>query len=82
MKKNNINQILHHLEEHDLPYNAVSPPIFQSSIFSFDTFDDFSRAISKEEQHLLYTQDNNPTINILEKNWPPLSMLKVPSIYH
>lgn len=58
--------ILHHLGEKDLPYNAVSPPIFQTSIFSFKSFKEFQRAIGKEDKHYLYTRGNNPTVNVVE----------------
>ncbi len=58
--------ILHHLGEEDIPYNAVSPPIFQTSIFSFKSFKDFQRAITREDSHYLYTRGNNPTVNLVE----------------
>jgi len=53
MTDNNITHFRRHLNEHESPYNTGSPPIFQSSIFSFDTFNDFSSAISEEDHHLL-----------------------------
>ena len=35
----NITDILHHMGEHSLPNHAVAPPIFQTSIFCFDSYD-------------------------------------------
>ncbi len=67
MERKNITEILHHMGETNLPAGAVSPPIFQTSIFSFDTFDDFQNAISDEVNSYIYTRGNNPTINILEE---------------
>jgi len=67
MQKKQITEILHHLGEEDLPCGAVNPPLFQTSIFSFKDFDDFSTALSDETNHFLYTRGNNPTVNILEK---------------
>ena len=59
--------ILHHLGEDDLPNNAVSPPIFQTSIFCFDSFDAFRDALTSEENHYLYSRGNNPTVNLVER---------------
>lgn len=67
MDQKNISKILHHLAEEDLPFGAVTPPIFQTSIFAFKDFDSFSEAISDEANSYLYTRGNNPTVNILEK---------------
>ena len=39
--------MLHHYKEDNLPFGAVSPPIYQTSIFSFKSFDDFSKALNK-----------------------------------
>ena len=58
--------ILHHLGEDELPFNAVSPPIFQTSIFSFRSFEDFHEAICREDEHYIYTRGNNPTVKLLE----------------
>lgn len=60
-------EILHHLGEEDLPYGAVNPPIFQTSIFSFKTFADFKDALNDEVNNYLYTRGNNPTVNLVEK---------------
>ncbi len=59
--------ILHHLGEEELPYNSVSPPIFQTSIFSFKSVKDFREAIGKEDAHYIYSRGNNPTVNLVER---------------
>ncbi len=46
---------------------AVSPPIFQTSIFSFNSFDELQAAIASEEEHFLYSRGNNPTVNLVEQ---------------
>ena len=46
---------------------AVSPPIFQTSIFSHDTVSDMRAALSCEARGLLYTRGNNPTIRTVER---------------
>jgi cystathionine beta-lyase/cystathionine gamma-synthase len=62
-----ITEILHHLGEEELPFNAVSPPIFQTSIFSFGSFDDFARAMADEQSRFIYSRGNNPTVNLVEQ---------------
>lgn len=63
-----ISYILNELgEERGNYFNAVSPPIVQTSNFSFSTVDDFRQAMSDEFEADLYSRGNNPTINILRK---------------
>lgn len=66
MKNLDVTEILHHMGEHGLPFNAVSPPIFQTSIFCFESFDAFKEALDDETNHYLYTRGNNPTVNLVE----------------
>lgn len=53
-KNYKVTEILHHLGEEDLPFGAVNPPIFQTSIFSFKTFADFKR-LCKMRQVIIFT---------------------------
>lgn len=62
----NTTEILHHMGEHDLPGNAVAPPIFQTSIFCFESFEKFQEALGSESDHYLYSRGNNPTVNLCE----------------
>lgn len=63
-----ISYILNELgEERDQYFNAVAPPIVQTSNFSFNTVADFRKAMSNEFEANLYSRGNNPTINILRK---------------
>lgn len=70
MSQNYVNlettEILHHMGEHDLPMNAVAPPIFQSSIFCFDSFEGFQNALAHESTSYIYSRGNNPTVNLCE----------------
>jgi cystathionine beta-lyase/cystathionine gamma-synthase len=64
----NINEILNHLgEERENYFNAVSPPIIQSSNFAFDAIDDLRNKILNESSSHVYTRGNNPTVEILRK---------------
>ena len=63
-----INDILFHLgEDRSKYFNAVSPPIIQSSNFAFDTLADFRAAIADEMNQHIYTRGNNPTVQILRQ---------------
>ena len=62
-----VTEILHHLGERDLPDHAVAPPLFQTSIFCFNSFDEFQEALADEESNYLYTRGNNPTVNLCEE---------------
>lgn len=65
--RKNITEVLHHLGEENMPFGSVTPPIFQTSIFQFGSFDEFKEALSDEEENYLYTRGNNPTVSIVEE---------------
>ncbi len=67
MAKKNISEILLHQGELDLPFNAVSPPIVNTSIFCFKSYEDFRDALADETTHYLYSRGNNPTVNLCEE---------------
>lgn len=54
-------------EDREKYYNAVAPPIIQTSNFAFPTIDAFRKAIVQEHQAHVYTRGNNPTVEILRK---------------
>ncbi len=61
-----LSQILNHLGEFREDYfNAVAPPVIQSSNFAFRTLDEFRQAFTDELAHAVYTRGNNPTVEIL-----------------
>ena len=63
-----LSYILNELgEEREGYFNAVSPPIIQTSNFSFKTVSDFRLAMGDEFESLLYSRGQNPTLNILRK---------------
>ncbi len=67
-KKQTLSHILTHLgEERDKYFNAISPPIIQSSNFAYKTLDEFRSAFSDELNNHIYTRGNNPTVQILRK---------------
>lgn len=63
-----VSYILNELgEERENYFNAVAPPIIQTSNFTFKNVADFRAALSDEYYALLYSRGNNPTVDILRK---------------
>jgi len=54
-------------EERENYFNAVSPPIMQSSNFSFKDVAGLREAMKNEFESSLYSRGQNPTLNILRK---------------
>jgi len=63
-----LSYILNELgEEREHYFNAIAPPIIQTSNFKFNTVADFRAALADEYQGNLYSRGFNPTIDILRK---------------
>jgi cystathionine beta-lyase/cystathionine gamma-synthase len=54
-------------EEREHYFNAVSPPIIQTSNFVFKKVDDLARGLEDEMSGYLYSRGLNPTVEILRK---------------
>lgn len=68
MALKDLSYILNHLgEERDAYFQAVSPPIIQSSNFYFKSVDALRQDIADELSNRIYTRGNNPTTEILRK---------------
>ena len=66
--EDHISYILNDLgEDRDKYFNAMSPPIIQTSNFVFPQVEDFRNAILDEMNSHIYTKGNNPTVEILRK---------------
>lgn len=48
-------------------FNAIAPPIIQTSNYRFKSIDQFRKAIKNEKENLVYSRGNNPTLSILSK---------------
>ncbi|RTL11525.1 MAG: PLP-dependent transferase [Neisseriaceae bacterium] len=55
------------LTDNEHSFSAVNPPIYQSSIFSFNTIEDYIDYKDKLNQAYCYTRGNNPSCKILEQ---------------
>jgi cystathionine beta-lyase/cystathionine gamma-synthase len=63
-----ISQIINELgEDREHYFNAVAPPIMQTSNFTFKKVDDLSKAFENEMGGYLYSRGLNPTVDILRK---------------
>ncbi len=64
----NLSYILNELgEERDQYFNAIAPPIIQTSNFKFNSVADFRSTLADEYQGNLYSRGFNPTVDILRK---------------
>ncbi len=54
-------------EDRENYFNAVSPPIMQTSNFVFNTVDEMRKAFADEYSTYLYSRGKNPTVDILRK---------------
>src|SRR5882757_10070641 len=64
----NISFILNEMaEDRENYFNAVSPPIMQSSNFIFNTVDEMRNAFADEYSTYIYSRGRNPTVDILRK---------------
>mgnify|MGYP000992379046 CR=1 FL=1 len=63
-----ISQIINELgEDREHYFNAVAPPIVQTSNFAFEKVEDLSAAFEDEMNGYLYSRGLNPTVDILRK---------------
>lgn len=63
-----LSYILNELgEERELYFNAIAPPIAQTSNFAFKTVADLRKAFENEQSSYLYSRGINPTVDILRK---------------
>ncbi len=63
-----ISYIINELaEDRENYYNAIAPPIVQSSNFAFKTVDEMRKAFADEYSTYLYSRGLNPTVDILRK---------------
>jgi cystathionine beta-lyase/cystathionine gamma-synthase len=63
-----ISQIINEWgEDRENYYNAVSPPIIQTSNFAFRKVDELTRAFEDEMGTYIYSRGINPTVDILRK---------------
>jgi len=66
--KPHLSDILNHVGEHREQYfQAISPPVMQTSNFAFPDLAQFRAGFSDELTHHVYSRGNNPTVQILRE---------------
>lgn len=63
----NIEDIIYHLGEEPSSAIPASPPIYQTTNFTYDSLRDMQHALRHEDQIPFYTRGTNPTLAILQK---------------
>ena len=54
------------------PENALNPPIFQTSTFTFNNIEHVEKVMSFESDDYVYTRGNNPTLRLFENRMAEL----------
>ncbi|PLV59983.1 aminotransferase class I/II-fold pyridoxal phosphate-dependent enzyme [Thermotoga sp. KOL6] len=63
----NTDDILFSHGEGDIPFKALSFPIFETTNFYFDSFDEMSKALRSGDYEYVYNRGSNPTTRLVEK---------------
>ena len=59
---------LSHFGEDRAAYaGAVVPPIFQNSLFTYDSWEDISKAFDDRTKSYIYSRGNNPTVQVAQE---------------
>lgn len=66
-EKTDFDTIVAHDRHDERHHGAVVHPIYQNSLFTFASYDEFDYATSGKEDIPIYTRGNNPTVQELER---------------
>ncbi|GKV65934.1 MULTISPECIES: PLP-dependent aspartate aminotransferase family protein [unclassified Sporosarcina] len=66
MNKNDLEICTHSFEDNTKYEGAVVPPIYQTSLYTFKDFKEFSIAMENQRENLVYSRGVNPTVRLLE----------------
>ena len=73
-KKLKTETLLQHFAENRSDYKgAVVPPIYQTSLFTFDSWEDIEAAFDDRVNNFIYTRGKNPTVKIVEEKLAELA---------
>lgn len=67
LKKSESNICCHLGDKPEKFLGAVVPPIFENSLFVYETFDELINALKNEKENYVYSRGLNPTVEIAEK---------------
>lgn len=57
-------RLLHLGEKHSDYFGAVVPPIVQTSLFVYESYEDLDNAFAERDTHFIYTRGQNPTVDL------------------
>jgi len=60
-------ELSHHGENRAAYSGAVVPPIFQNSLFTYESWDDISNAFDDRTNSFIYSRGNNPTVKVAQE---------------
>lgn len=66
MKSSKLKTLLTHDGKREHPQGAVVPPIFQSSLFTFENWEAIDQAFDDRTHSYIYSRGNNPTVEQVE----------------
>ena len=73
-KEQKIETHLSHFGENRASYKgAVVPPLFQNSLFTYESWDAISDAFDDRNNSFIYSRGNNPTVNVAQEKIAKLS---------
>lgn len=58
---------MHFEDDRDRFKGAVVPPIFQNTLFTYQSFEELVEAVKAEDHHYVYGRGTNPTVEIVEE---------------
>jgi cystathionine beta-lyase/cystathionine gamma-synthase len=60
-------QLVHDRNQFRDPFGAVVPPIYQNTLFTFDSWQDIETAFEDKINNAIYTRGKNPTVAFVEQ---------------
>jgi len=67
LKKHYSTLLISDTTEKKDPYGAVVPPIYQNSLFTFDSWEGLETAFEDKINNAIYTRGKNPTVSLVEE---------------
>lgn len=66
-QKHHSTLMINDITEKKDPYGAVVPPIYQNSLFTFDSWEEIELAFEDKINNAIYTRGKNPTVALVEQ---------------
>ena len=60
-------RLMHEGEDRRAYEGAVVPPLFQNSLFTFESWEAIDKAYDDRTQHFIYSRGKNPTVSVAER---------------